>query len=198
MLATAVFTRIPAKVRFRWLGLRKDVSIASGFARPVVSPSPTVPEVTDVSSGKSAPPPEAAAALGRAGSCSVMRPSVLTTSRREHGRGLVADAACRDFSGRGPNMSGMKVAREARSAAVVINAGSRRGGAAHERAVDLLYKAGVPITSVHHVLSGAELAGTLDRVVADGHDLIVVGGGDGTVSCAAGRVAGTDVTLGIL
>ncbi|MFJ5695613.1 lipid kinase [Arthrobacter sp. NPDC093125] len=92
----------------------------------------------------------------------------------------------------------MKVAREARSAAVVINAGSRRGGAAHERAVDLLYKAGVPITSVHHVLSGAELAGTLDRVVADGHDLIVVGGGDGTVSCAAGRVAGTDVTLGIL
>ncbi|WP_306909242.1 lipid kinase [Arthrobacter sp. B3I9] len=92
----------------------------------------------------------------------------------------------------------MKVAREARSAAVVINAGSRRGAAAHELAVDTMEKAGVPISSVHHVLFGAELAGTLDRVVADGHDLVVVGGGDGTVSCAAGRVAGTDVVLGVL
>jgi YegS/Rv2252/BmrU family lipid kinase len=92
----------------------------------------------------------------------------------------------------------MKVAREARSAAVVINAGSRRGAAARELAVDKMQKAGVPITSVHHVLSGAELAETLDRVVADGHDLVVVGGGDGTVSCAAGRVAGTDVMLGVL
>ena len=45
---------------------------------------------------------------------------------------------------------------------------------------------------------GAELAWTLDRVVADGHDLIVVGGGDGTVSYAAGRVAGTNAVLGVL
>ncbi len=89
-------------------------------------------------------------------------------------------------------MSHMKAARDARSAAVVINAGSRRG-AAHELAVDTMRKAGVPISAVHHVLSGADLAGTLDRVVADGHDLVVVGGGDGTVAYAAGRVAGTDV-----
>ncbi|MFF1254768.1 lipid kinase [Pseudarthrobacter sp. NPDC058329] len=92
----------------------------------------------------------------------------------------------------------MKVAREARSAAVVINAGSRRGAAAHELVLDTLQKAGVPISSVHRVLSGAELAQTLDQVVADGHDLVVVGGGDGTVSFAAGRVAGTDVMLGVL
>ena len=92
----------------------------------------------------------------------------------------------------------MKVARDARSAAVVINAGSRRGAAVHGPAVDRMQKAGVPISSVHQVVSGAELAETLDRVVDDGHDLIVVGGGDGTVSCAAGRVAGTDVTLAVL
>jgi diacylglycerol kinase (ATP) len=97
-----------------------------------------------------------------------------------------------------PNMSHMKVARDARSAALVINAGSRRGAAARELAVDQMQRAGVPISSVHHVLSGAELPGTLDRVVADGHDLVVVGGGDGTVSYAAGRVAGTDVVLGVL
>ncbi len=95
-------------------------------------------------------------------------------------------------------MSHMKVAREARSAAVVINAGSRRGAAAHELVLDKMQKAGVPISSMHHVLSGAELAATLDRVVAEGHDLVVVGGGDGTVSYAAGRVAGTDVVLGVL
>lgn len=94
-------------------------------------------------------------------------------------------------------MALMKVAREARSAAVVINAGSRRG-AAHDLAVDAMRRSGVPISAVHHVLSGGELAATLDRVLAEGHDLVVVGGGDGTVSCAAGRVAGTDVVLGVL
>ena len=98
----------------------------------------------------------------------------------------------------GPNMSHMKVAREARSAAVVINSGSRRGAAARELAVEALHKAGVPVSAVHHVHSGAELAGTLDRVLADGHDLLVVGGGDGTVSYAAGRIAGTGVVLGVL
>jgi diacylglycerol kinase (ATP) len=36
-------------------------------------------------------------------------------------------------------------------------------------------------------------------VVADGHDLIVVvGGGDGSVASTAGRIAGTDVMLGVL
>ncbi len=92
----------------------------------------------------------------------------------------------------------MKDVREARSAAVVINARSRRGAVAHGLAVDKMQRAGLPISTVHHVLSGAELAGTLDRVVADGHDMVVVGGGDGTVGCAAGRVAGTDVMLGVL
>jgi diacylglycerol kinase (ATP) len=95
-------------------------------------------------------------------------------------------------------MSHTQMAREARSAAVVINAGSRRGAAAHELAVDLMQRACVPVSAVHRVLSGAELAETLDRVIADGHDLVVVGGGDGTVSCAAGRVAGTGVMLGVL
>jgi diacylglycerol kinase family enzyme len=94
-------------------------------------------------------------------------------------------------------MALMKAARDARSAAVVINAGSRRG-AAHELAVDTMRKAGVPISAVHHVLSGGELAGTLDRVLADGHDLIVVGGGDGNGASAAGRVAGTHGMLGVL
>ena len=95
-------------------------------------------------------------------------------------------------------MSPMKLAREARSAAVVINAGSRRGAAAHELALETMRNAGVPVSAVHRVLSGADLAVTLDRVVADGHDLVVVGGGDGTVTFAAGRLAGTNVVLAVL
>ena len=94
-------------------------------------------------------------------------------------------------------MLSMKAARDAHSAAVVVNAGSRRGAAA-EQAVDAMRAAGVPVTAVHRMRSGADLAGTFDRVLADGHDLIVVGGGDGTVSYAAGRVAGTNVMLGVL
>ena len=92
----------------------------------------------------------------------------------------------------------MKLAREARSAAVVLNAQARRGAAAQNLVVDKMRRAGVPVSSVHHVLSGAELAVTLDGVMADGHDLVIVGGGDGTVTCAAGRLAGTDIMLGVL
>ena len=92
----------------------------------------------------------------------------------------------------------MKAAREADSAALVINAGARRAAAAADLVLDKLERAGLPVSAVHHIRSGAELAGTLDRVAADGHDLVVVGGGDGTVSFAAGRLAGTRIVLGVL
>ena len=113
------------------------------------------------------------------------------------GREKGAGGRVREFTSPRPTMLSMKAARDAHSAAVVVNAGSRRGAAA-EQAVDAMRAAGVPVTAVHRMRSGADLAGTFDRVLADGHDLIVVGGGDGTVSYAAGRVAGTNVMLGVL
>ncbi|UTT68742.1 lipid kinase [Arthrobacter sp. DNA4] len=91
----------------------------------------------------------------------------------------------------------MKAARDADSVAVVISAGARRA-AVPDLVVEKLQKAGLPISSVHHVRQGSELPGTLERVVAGGHDLVVVGGGDGTVSFAAGQLAGTGTVLGIL
>lgn len=91
----------------------------------------------------------------------------------------------------------MSSPRTARSAAVVINAGSRRG-AAHQLAVNSLRSAGLPVNAVHHVRSGADLGSTLDQVLADGHDLVIVGGGDGTLTSAAGRLAGTRIMLGVL
>jgi len=92
----------------------------------------------------------------------------------------------------------MKAARDADSVALVINAGARLAAAGPEPVVDKLQKAGLPISAVHLVRSGADLASTLDRVAADGHDLVVVGGGDGTVSFAAGFFAGTGTVLGVL
>ncbi|ACL40855.1 diacylglycerol kinase catalytic region [Pseudarthrobacter chlorophenolicus A6] len=92
----------------------------------------------------------------------------------------------------------MKAARDAQSVAVVINAGARLGAVTADQAVDMLRNAGLPITAVHKIQSGTDLALTLERVMAENHDLVVVGGGDGTVSFAAGRLAGTGTVLGVL
>jgi YegS/Rv2252/BmrU family lipid kinase len=92
----------------------------------------------------------------------------------------------------------MKDAREATSVAVVVNTGSRRGSAAYDQVVSRLAGAGLPVARAHAVTTGGELATTIAAVIAEGHDYVVVGGGDGTVGCAAGQAAGTDVTLGVL
>jgi diacylglycerol kinase family enzyme len=47
-------------------------------------------------------------------------------------------------------------------------------------------------------LDGADLAGAADEAVDDGAKLIVAGGGDGTISCVAGALAGSKARLGVL
>lgn len=88
--------------------------------------------------------------------------------------------------------------RRPTSAALVVNAGARRGTSTFVQARDALERAGVPVTTAHPIRSGDDLQAVLDRAMADGPDLLVVGGGDGTVSCAAGVVAGTDTVLGVI
>jgi YegS/Rv2252/BmrU family lipid kinase len=82
--------------------------------------------------------------------------------------------------------------------ALVVNAGSRRGRDALEASRAVLVDAGARRLEAHGVTSGEELIATLDRVVARRPDLLIVGGGDGTVGAAAARVARTDVVLGVL
>jgi len=89
-------------------------------------------------------------------------------------------------------------ARDARSVAVVVNAGSRRGATALDRVTALLGHAGYDDVRTYPVRRGADLPHRIDEALADGPDLLVAGGGDGTVGCAADRVAGTEVTLGVL
>ena len=45
---------------------------------------------------------------------------------------------------------------------------------------------------------GSQLPQAIGRAVSAGHDLVIVGGGDGTIGCAAGLLAGGDATLGVL
>ncbi|UEM04103.1 diacylglycerol kinase family lipid kinase [Skermanella rosea] len=46
--------------------------------------------------------------------------------------------------------------------------------------------------------SGPEIVAAIDRAVASDAEVVVVGGGDGTVATAAGKLMGTDKALGIL
>ena len=82
--------------------------------------------------------------------------------------------------------------------AVVVNAGSRRGRDTLAETQRLLGAAGFGSVTTYAVHSGAELADAVDGAVAAGPDLLVMGGGDGSVGCAAGAVAGTTIVLGVL
>ena len=90
------------------------------------------------------------------------------------------------------------LARDSARVALVVNADSRRGRDALESSRRLLLDGGVRHVEAHGVTSGDELGSTLDRVVATRPDLLIVGGGDGTVCCGAARVAETDIILGVL
>lgn len=89
-------------------------------------------------------------------------------------------------------------ARAGSHVALVVNAGARRGGETVDVARRLLAEAGLGEVRAYAVHDGAELGTTLDRVIADRPAVLVVGGGDGTVSCAAQRVRGSDTVLAVL
>lgn len=79
--------------------------------------------------------------------------------------------------------------------AILIN---RAGGSVGERKPieDALESAG--IGGVLHWLDGYEIPAAAAGAVADGAELVIAGGGDGTLSCVAGALAGTETKLGIL
>ena len=74
-------------------------------------------------------------------------------------------------------------------AALVVNAASRRGADAFPTAREALPRHGFDLAAVRAVTDPSTLPTVVRDVVRSGVRLVVVGGGDGTISCAAGVLA---------
>ena len=85
-----------------------------------------------------------------------------------------------------------------RDVALVVNTSSRRGVDAFATAQRLLTDAGIAEVRGYEVHAGSELPAALEAALATAPQLLVVGGGDGTVGAAAGLVAGERTRLGVL
>lgn len=83
-------------------------------------------------------------------------------------------------------------------AVLVVNSGSRTGDVQFEAARRILTERGLDLAAAHAVDDVATIPGIVDQAIAAGIRLVVVGGGDGTVSLVVPRLAGTDVVLGLL
>jgi YegS/Rv2252/BmrU family lipid kinase len=84
---------------------------------------------------------------------------------------------------------------ETKRAVLIVNAGSRTGRDVIEQAQQRLQA--LPLARVHALEDPADLPKVLDDSVAEA-DLIVLAGGDGTLSSAADRLSETGVVLGVL
>jgi YegS/Rv2252/BmrU family lipid kinase len=86
---------------------------------------------------------------------------------------------------------------EIKSAALIVNAKSRKGRKLFRRACKRLETLPFPVDA-HAVEKPEHLERTLKRALAKKPDLVILGGGDGTVSGLVDLLVGHDVILGVL
>ena len=84
------------------------------------------------------------------------------------------------------------------AAVLVVNSTSRTGQAVFDAARRQLTDLGLPLIDAVAATDPTRLPQIVDDAIAGGARLVVLGGGDGTVSLIAPRLAGTNVTLGLL
>lgn len=89
-------------------------------------------------------------------------------------------------------------ATEAGRTVLIVNTRSRSGREAFEQARETLFAQGVMLAESIAVTRPQRLASLVEQAVRDGARRVLVGGGDGTLSCAAAHLVGRDVTLGVL
>lgn len=87
--------------------------------------------------------------------------------------------------------------RTIRSAAMIVNARSRTGQQTFDKARALLDRLPFPVDA-HAVRDPEELEGTMRTALAKKPGLMILGGGDGTVSGLVDHLVGGDVALGVL
>ena len=88
--------------------------------------------------------------------------------------------------------------RARRRTALVVNVRSRRGRRHYPTVCRQLHHAGLDLLDLRPVADPRHLPQALARAVDSGADLIVVGGGDGTLSEATHQLAHRDLCLGVL
>lgn len=82
-----------------------------------------------------------------------------------------------------------------RAATLVVNTRSRRGARLFREARDRLQADGVRLANAVAETDPARMRGHVERAVQDGADLIIVGGGDGSISGTIGALVGSDCTF---
>jgi diacylglycerol kinase (ATP) len=88
--------------------------------------------------------------------------------------------------------------RRERRAVLVVNARSRRGRQLYDGARSRLIAAGFTLLDTYPVDRPGELEKSIAAAVDLGPDLLVAGGGDGTISTAARLLAHRDIAMGLL
>ena len=83
-------------------------------------------------------------------------------------------------------------------ATLVVNALSRSGEQDFSEASELLRSLGVPIEEGYALRDPSRLPETVRRAVSEGADLVVVGGGDGSVSSVVDFLVESETVLGLL
>src|SRR5918998_2947652 len=87
-----------------------------------------------------------------------------------------------------------------RRAALIVNTRSRSGERTFFEALDRLQEMGVPLGATYAIRDPVRLPETIREVLHDGSDyrLLILGGGDGSVSSVVDFLANHDVILGLL
>jgi len=80
----------------------------------------------------------------------------------------------------------------------IINTRSRKGREQYEDAVAALKNAGMPLVHAHAVEDRQETVDLLLSEIEQGANLVIIGGGDGTLSDCAEQLAGSEVAMGVL
>lgn len=84
------------------------------------------------------------------------------------------------------------------TAALLVNTAARAGAEVYLTALATFEALGYPLSRAEAVTDPAALPALVDKLLAEGVDVLVLAGGDGTISHVAGHLAGAGVTLGLL
>jgi diacylglycerol kinase family enzyme len=85
-----------------------------------------------------------------------------------------------------------------REGVLIVNAHSRKGRALFRDAVTKLGEAGITLAAAHAVRDPKKLIPTMQEAVRGGTPMVIVGGGDGSLSCTVDEVVDRDCVFALL